>query len=328
MALTRMRIVHLVSSWEHVGALRRIGYTAANLNPAEYEFELVALQARGPDPQSIMAVPLPSIALAAGKRLALPLAWRLRCLMRQSQPDGIHAWDRAAFRVARMGLIGRRHNTRIISTTAHQLPAAIDFVEVQREAHRGPFREKLLAELAIPADARLLGTAGHLTDSKEIIDLLWGLDQIRCVRQDVYLLVIGDGNARPLIERYARLYEIEDYVRFLGWRSDATAILALLDVYCSASVRTSCSLAMLEAMALGIPVVAADTPANRDVIQSGESGFLIDVAERSDVARWCLRILEDPPLAATMSENGRRRAVERFGVARLLAACKKLYGPS
>ena len=182
-----------MSSWEQVGALRRIGYLAGNLDPAEYEFEIVALQARGPHPQSIMAVPLPSTALAAGKRLALPLAWRLRLHTRMSQSDTVHAWDRTAFRVARMALTGRRHNTRIVCTTAHELPPAIDLVQVQREAHRGPSREKLLAELTIPADSRLLGTAGHLTDSKEIIDLLWGLDQIRCVRRMYYLLVVGDG---------------------------------------------------------------------------------------------------------------------------------------
>jgi glycosyltransferase involved in cell wall biosynthesis len=324
----RMRIVHLVSSWEHVGAVRRINLLAQHLDPAGYECHLVALSARGPDPDSIMAGRVPATALAAGERLALPLAWRLRCLTRQLRADIVHVWDRQASRVARMAFVGRSRHSRIVSASVNDLPPGIDIDPLEREASGGLSREKLLAEISMPPNALLLGTAGHLINPKEIIDLLWAMDQIRCVRDDVFLLVVGDGHARALAERYMRLYQVDDYVRFLGWRSDSTAILRWLDIYCAASLRASVSLAMLEAMALGVPVVAADTPANRTAISAGESGFLIDVGQRSEMARWCLRILEDTPLAAEMRKKAHQQAVERFPITRFVDACKKLYrGP-
>jgi glycosyltransferase involved in cell wall biosynthesis len=196
---------------------------------------------------------------------------------------------------------------------------------LRSQTERGITRQRLIEELALPACARLLGTAGSLTREKQVIELLWALDQIRCVREDVYLLVIGDGDARPLFERYARLYEIAGHVRFLGWRSDAAALVAQLDVYCTASRQSACSLAVLEAMALGVPVVAADTPAHRSVIANGESGFLVDIDQRSEMARWCLRVLEDQDIARRLSEAAKRRAHEQFGVDRFVAECRRLY---
>jgi glycosyltransferase involved in cell wall biosynthesis len=156
------------------------------------------------------------------------------------------------------------------------------------------------------------------------MELLWALDQIRCVRDDVYLLVIGDGEARPLFERYARLYEISNHVRFLGWRSDAAALVAQLDVYCTASDQTYSSLGVLEAMALGIPVVAADTPASRQVILPGETGVLVDVLQRSEIARACLEVLEGADLAKRISLAA-RRAAEAFTAERLASRCRELY---
>jgi glycosyltransferase involved in cell wall biosynthesis len=145
------------------------------------------------------------------------------------------------------------------------------------------------------------------------------------VREDVYLLAIGDGEARPLFERYARLYEISGHVRFLGWRNDAAALIAQLDVYCTASMQSYCSLAVLEAMALGVPVVASDTPAHQTVIANGESGYLVDIGQRSEMARRCLRLLEDQELARRMSAAARERAIEQFGVAPFVEQCRRLY---
>jgi glycosyltransferase involved in cell wall biosynthesis len=319
-----IRILHLVPSWEHVGAVRRIGMIATHLADRSYEQQLVGLSAQGPDPCSIGRMQLPATALASGPRLKLTLAWRLRKLLYDLRIDVVHAWSRCVQRFAHAALVGMR-GIRLIEADAAQLPPALDAEELRSQTERGITRRRLIEELALPACARLLGTAGRLTREKQVIELLWALDQIRCVRDDVYLLVIGDGEARPLFERYARLYEIAGHVRFLGWRSDAAALVARLDLYCTASRQSACSLSVLEAMALGVPVVAADTPAHRGVIASGESGFLVNIDQRSEMARWCLRVLEDQDIARRLSEAAKRRANEQFGVDPFVAQCRRLY---
>ena len=145
-----------------------------------------------------------------------------------------------------------------------------------------------------------------------MIELLWALDQIRCVRDDVYLLVIGDGDARPLYERYARLYEIADRVRFLGWRSDAAALIAQLGRVLLGQQRSLSSLAVLEAMALGVPVVAGDTPAHRHWSCTARPGFLWTCGNGRRWRGGACACLEDEGLAGRMRESARRRAVEKF----------------
>jgi glycosyltransferase involved in cell wall biosynthesis len=283
-----------------------------------------ALAARGLDPSWIVGDRLKTKALATGRRLAISTVWRLRRLVGAWQVDAVHAWTSPAYRTAQLALFGAR-GVRLVANHQADLRVGIDSDKLRREVADGPSRERLLTELGLPPKAKLLGTAGRLTRAKQVTELLWALDQIRCVRDDVYLLVIGDGEARPLYERYARLYEIADRVRFLGWRSDAAVLAAQLDVYCSASILPSCSLAVLEAIALGVPVIASDTIAHRQLVAHGETGFLVDVRQRSEMARWCLRVLEDSELAARMREAAQRRAVEHFAPAAFVAQIRHLY---
>lgn len=298
---------------------------ASHLHQNAYEFYIVAISARGPDPRTLVRVPLPCTALAAERRLSVALAWPLRRLLSEWRADVVHAWDNAAARVASVALLGRR-GTRLIATRPGEVPLAVDIEQLRREADIGSARHRLVNELGLPEGARLLGTAGRLTRDKQVTELLWALDQIRCVRDDVYLLVIGDGEARPLFERYAGLYEIADRVRFVGWRSDAAAWIKALDVYCSASVQPSCSLAVLEAMALGLPVVASDTPAHRRLVAPGETGFLADPRQRSELGRWCLRALEEAELASRVSEAAQRQVAARFPIGPFVEAHRRLYG--
>jgi glycosyltransferase involved in cell wall biosynthesis len=240
------------------------------------------------------------------------------------QIDAVHTWTRGAGRVARAALLGV-HGVRLIEAYPTHFPPGINVARLHNEIGQGIARPQLTQELGLPEGALVMGTAGQLTREKQVIEILWALDQIRCVRDDVYLLVIGDGDARPLFERYARLYEISGHVRFVGWRCDTAAIIAGLDVYCTASLQPYCSLAVLEAMALGVPVVASDTPAHRTVIANRETGFLVDIGQRSEMARWCLRVLEDQELSRQMSEAAKRRAIAQFGVEPFVEQCRKLY---
>jgi glycosyltransferase involved in cell wall biosynthesis len=324
MDAARTRVLYLVPSWEHVGVVRRVGMLASHFEPGLYEFHVAVLSARGPDPSTISETSFRSTSLAAGPRLGMTLAWRLRQVVNGWGANIVQVWNRGNARVARAALMGLR-SVRLVETRICELPPAIDAEAIRREADAGPIRNQLIRELGLPEGSRLLGFAGRLTRDTQLKELLWALDQIRCVRDDVYLLVIGDGEARPLFERFARLYEIADGVRFVGWRGDSAGWLAALDVYCTASTRQSPSLALLEALALGRPVVASDTPAHRRIVSPGETGFLADIRQRSELARWCLRVLDDADLAAGMSEAGRRQTAARFPIGPLLEMHRQLY---
>ncbi len=81
----------------------------------------------------------------------------------------------------------------------------------------------------------------------------------------------------------------------------------------------------MEAMAAGVPVMASDIPANRELITNGESGILVPMNVRSEFARRTYLLLEDPALATRLAAAGQQRMLAEFGVERMVERYVNLY---
>ncbi|MGC4006019.1 MAG: glycosyltransferase [Pirellulales bacterium] len=127
-------------------------------------------------------------------------------------------------------------------------------------------RDALLAELELPADARLALTVGPLIHEKRIDDLFWAIDQVSCVRDDCYQLIVGTGPDRARLARYAACYHVTDRVRFLGYRPDLYDIYRAVDFYATADRTERVSMALLEARAAGLPIVACGASGARHAL--------------------------------------------------------------
>jgi glycosyltransferase involved in cell wall biosynthesis len=186
-------------------------------------------------------------------------------------------------------------------------------------------RAELLGELGIPADARLIGTIGRLWPQKRMKDLIWAADLLKVIRDDVHLLIIGDGPQRENLERYRRLVRIEDKVHFLGHRADVPRILPHFDLLWLASGYEGLPNVVMEALVTGVPVVATDIPGNRELITPDEQGYLVGVGDRAGFARHAQWILEDPALRERLGSAGRRRMLDEYSVARMVERHAALY---
>ncbi|MCI0333300.1 MAG: glycosyltransferase [Planctomycetes bacterium] len=176
-------------------------------------------------------------------------------------------------------------------------------------------REGLLRELHLPTDARLIGVVGRLVPENRVKDLIWAADLLRVLYDNLRLLIIGDGPQRRQLEQYARLASDLDHIQFLGERGDVWRIMPHLDVLWNASENRSHSIAILEAMAAGVPVIASDTPLNRELVIDNETGYLIPPLERSGRAtraRRTDRIFNDVDLARQLGSAARNRIVDCF----------------
>lgn len=176
-------------------------------------------------------------------------------------------------------------------------------------------RREILSELGLPAEAMLLGVAGELTWDMGLVDVLWTIDQLRCLREDVYLVVMGSGPARLAFERYARLFEVSGRVRFLGECGDLERLLPQLDVYCSAGRTAGVVNGVLAAMGAGLPIAAVDSAWHRALIVAGETGILTPPRARSEFSRACWQLVGDGALRRGMGEGARRRAELHFSAA-------------
>jgi glycosyltransferase involved in cell wall biosynthesis len=186
-------------------------------------------------------------------------------------------------------------------------------------------RASVLADLGLPGDSRLIGAVGELRPHKRYKDLLWSLDLLRCFYHDVHFLILGDGPQRWRLERYARQLTSEAQVHFLGERHDVARILPHLACFLSGSAGGGQSLAMLEAMLAGVPVVASDIPAHRDFIASDATGFLVPVGDRAAFASRTREILENPGLGEQLGRAGRERVLREFTAEQMIERFQSLY---
>jgi len=142
-------------------------------------------------------------------------------------------------------------------------------------------------------------------------------------------VLIGAGPRLSGLQSRARRLDIGDRVRFCANVSDEDLPLYLalgnVFVFPSENRLEGFGLAVAEAMAAGLPVVTADMPGVREVIEPGVEGLLAEPLLASDVAEKVRRLLDDPSLARRMGTAGRHRAEQKYGLATVAGQLLKLY---
>jgi len=173
---------------------------------------------------------------------------------------------------------------------------------------------------------RVLAFTGRLVPHKGVDVILQALARLP---DDVVLVVIGAGPRLPSLLGMARRLGVADRVRFCARVTDDNLprYLALGDVFVfpSQSRLEGFGLAVAEAMAAGLPVVIADMPGVREVIESGQEGLLAEPLLADDLAEKIRTLLDDSALARRMGAAGRRRAEERYGLPTVARQLLSLY---
>ena len=142
---------------------------------------------------------------------------------------------------------------------------------------------------------------------------------------DIEVFLAGDGKLRPDLEKMAADLGIASNIHFLGERQDIPAILAGLDISVLTSTSESSSNAILEAMAAGLPVVATRVGGTPELVQHGETGFLVDSGDEAQLVEALRTLLQNESLRRQFGLRGREFARTRFGVASIQRQYEDLY---
>ncbi len=173
---------------------------------------------------------------------------------------------------------------------------------------------------------RVLVFTGRLVPHKGV-DVI--LEALRELPADVVLVVIGAGPHMGHLVAEARRQRVSDRVRFCQRVSDddLPRYLSLGEafVFPSQNRLEGFGLAAVEAMAMGLPVVVADVPGVREVIDDGREGLLVEPLIADDLAEKVRTVLEDRRLAQRMGAAARKRAEERYGLATVSGQLLRLY---
>lgn len=199
----------------------------------------------------------------------------------------------------------------------HFLPNGID-----PRPFASPFdRDDGRARLGIGARDQLVGTVGRLTEIKCHDVLLRGFARLAGTRHEARLLLVGDGPRRAELETLAAALGIANRIHFVGYQPDPENYLRLMDLFALTSRSEGMPLAVLEAWAAGVPVVATGVGGLPGMIEDGRTGLLISPHDDAAVARALARLLDDRPLAARLRQAG----LEEFNRAYHLDAMAARY---
>jgi glycosyltransferase involved in cell wall biosynthesis len=360
-----IRILHIVGTASSDGTTKQLALLGGTLSKAEFDLQVCSLDAKNVLSHEWRRSEIEPVVIGRRGVVDPLAFCRLQSHIRRLRPDIVHTWqfDAGVYgRLAALSVgierlvtseccvdIGRTDlewslsrwlalRTACIVTNSGMvkafciarggLPPGKLFVipnstapaELSRLA-----RSDFLAQHRLPGDAKLLVYLGPLVKEKRLKELIWATDQLKAVAVPAHLLIVGDGPLRPALERYRRQNRIDDRVHLLGRCEDVSEILAHADVLWQAGAYEGQSIAILEAMAAGVPVVAADAAGNRELVINGETGYLVPVKERAGFARWTLPLLEDAELSKQFGTAARLRVEQCHRVEDMANRYAELY---
>lgn len=180
-------------------------------------------------------------------------------------------------------------------------------------------------ELGIPETTPVLGTIANLYPVKGHTFLLKAAAEVAKAFPQAVWLLAGRGKLLGELQDEAHQLGIADRVRFLGFRDDPAALLQAMDLFVLPSLSEGLSVAVLEAMVAGKPVVATDVGGNREVIVDGRTGFLVPPRDPVALAARTITLLTNKSLADQYGADGRARVREEFSLERMMCAYEELY---
>lgn len=190
-------------------------------------------------------------------------------------------------------------------------------------ATRSP--EEVRGELGLDSQTLLIGTAGRLSPVKGHAGLLRAARFIFEKESHARLLIVGGGPLAEELRASAARLQIDDKCLFVGPRADVYDLISALDVFVLASLDEGIPMAILEAMALGAPVVATAVGGIPEVVQHRVTGLLVAPGDEQALADACLELAFNRDWAQTLCVRARRVVEEEFSHERNGQALLDIY---
>jgi glycosyltransferase involved in cell wall biosynthesis len=198
----------------------------------------------------------------------------------------------------------------------------VDVEGLRRAAGAGP---DVRTELGIPRDRRVVGVVNVFRPQKRIDLWIQAARKIADADPQAVFVLVGDGPILPEMRVLADSVGLGRRITFAGLRPDAPRLIAAFDVFMLASDFEGLPVAVLEAMALGKPVVATDAGGLPGVIADGTHGFLVERGAPAALAGKVLSLLSDPSLRRSMGDASARRVLEHFSIQRMVRETEDAY---
>lgn len=177
-------------------------------------------------------------------------------------------------------------------------------------------------ELGLPEQATVILSVGELNKNKNHKTFIKALGRIN--NPNIYYIICGKGELENNFKKLAKDLGIEKQVKILGYRKDVIEINKIADIFAFPSYREGLSVALMEAMACGLPVICSKIRGNTDLIENRRSGFLFNPSDVNEIANCIDEVMKDNSVKVNMGLYNKKRIIQ-FDINNVRNAMCKIY---
>lgn len=175
------------------------------------------------------------------------------------------------------------------------------------------------------SDEPLIGIIARLSDVKGHDTLIRAFNDVVQAVPKARLLIVGEGKEEAVLKKMAKDFNLTEQIKFYPVVNKTAEILSLLDIFVMPSLQEGLGLAVMEAQAAGLPVVASRVGGIPSLIEDGKTGILVPAGSPDDLAKAIKAMLNDPARAREMGQQARQFVSEKFSVGKMADATLDVY---
>lgn len=198
---------------------------------------------------------------------------------------------------------------------------AVDFTKFDRSNTFSDLRQ----QIGIDASKTVIGYIVRITKQKDPFTMLQAMKLVCEQSKDIILLMVGDGDLKDEAIQLAKDLKIDDQVIFLPFRTDIPNVLNAIDIYCLPSLWEGFPIGILEAMAMGKPVVASPVDGTFEMVRNGETGILVEQQKPKELAEALLHLHHHPELRKKIIEKAFVYVTSNFGIKKMVKEVEAVY---
>ncbi len=179
--------------------------------------------------------------------------------------------------------------------------------------------------LGLPLNRKIIGIVSRLAPIKNHAMLLRAFKQVAEQVPETSLLIVGDGPEAQNLRTLADSLRLSENISFLGAREDVPELLRIFDVFALTSFSEGMSVSLLEAMGASVPIVATRVGGNPEVINNGETGYLVQSDREHEMAAMLLKLLQNEKLRCKMGLAGQQRVSSMFSLHQMVNTYTEMY---
>ena len=183
----------------------------------------------------------------------------------------------------------------------------------------------LRTSLGVPASATIIGFVGRLNVQKGIVYLLDAFKMVADRFENVHLLMAGDGDLEATINAFGDKNGLTDRIHLLGFRNDTPNIMRTINMLVLPSLWEGFGIVLIEAMAAGKPCITTKVSSMPEIVVHEETGFVVPPKDVAQLADAMIKLIQNPALAKTMGESGKKVVDEKFTLNRMINNYETLF---